>query len=149
MNFKKIILISVFLLAILTLGSVSANENMTEELSSFDDEVTAEIDDINAELNEENEVTNSTFADLNQLITDSKDSVTLKHDYSFNLTRDEGYKSGIVIQKSNLVIDGAGYTIDGKGLASMFNVTGTNVAFKNINFINGFTENEGGVLHIT
>ena len=84
MNFKKIILISVFLLAILTLGSVSANENMTEELSSFDDEVTAEIDDMNTELTEENEAANSTFADLNQLISDSEDSVVLKHDYSFN-----------------------------------------------------------------
>ena len=149
MNFKRIILVSIFLLAILTIGSVSANDNMTEELSSIDDKVTAEIDDLNTELTEENEAVNSTFADLNQLISESEDSVTLKHDYSFNSTRDEGYKSGIVIQKSNLVIDGAGYTIDGKGLASMFNVTGTNVAFKNINFVNGFSENEGGVLHIT
>ena len=149
MNFKRIILVSIFLLAILTIGSVSANENMTEELSSIDDEVTAEIDDLNTELTEENEAGNSTFADLNQLISESEDSVVLKHDYSFNSTRDEGYKSGIVIQKSNLVIDGAGHTINGKGLASMFNVTGTNVAFKNINFVNGFTENEGGVLHIT
>ena len=131
MNFKKIILISVFLLAILTLGSVSANENMTEELSSFDDEVTAEIDDINAELNEENEVTNATFADLNQLITDSKDSVTLKHDYSFNLTRDEGYKSGIVIQKSNLVIDGAGNSLT---LGENTNFTVANdIIIKNVN----------------
>ena len=149
MNFKRIILVSIFLLAILTIGSVSANDNMTEELSSIDDEVTAEIDDLNTELTEGNEAENGTFADLNQLISESEDSVTLKHDYSFNSTRDEGYKSGIVIQKSNLVIDGAGYTIDGKGLASMFNVTGTNVAFKNINFVNGFSENEGGVLHIT
>ena len=148
MNFKRIILVSIFLLAILTIGSVSANENMTEELSSIDDEVTAEIDDLNTELTEENEA-DDTFADLNQLIADSKDSVTLKHDYNFNFTMDEGYKSGIVIQKSNLVIDGAGHTINGKGLASMFNVTGTNVAFKNINFVNGFTENKGGVLHIT
>ena len=148
MNFKKIILVSVFLLAILTIGSVSANDNMTEELSSIDDEVTAEIDNLNTELTEENEA-EGTFADLNQLITDSKDSITLKHDYNFNFTRDEGYKNGIEINKSNMVIDGAGHTIDGKGLARMFNVTGTNVAFKNINFINGFTENEGGVLYIT
>ena len=149
MNFKKIILISVFLLAILTIGSVSANDNMTEELSSIDDEVTAEIDDLNTELTEGNEAENGTFADLNQLISESEDSVVLKHDYSFNSTRDEGYKSGIVIQKSNLVIDGAGHTIDGKGLACMFNVTGTNVAFKNIQFINGYTENKGGALYIT
>ncbi|WP_405264808.1 Ig-like domain repeat protein [Methanobrevibacter sp.] len=148
MNFKRIILVSIFLLAILTIGSVSANDNMTEELSSID-EVTAEIDDLNTELTEENEAENGTFADLNQLISESEDSVVLKHDYSFNSTRDEGYKSGIVIQKSNLVIDGAGHTIDGKGLARMFNVTGTNVAFKNIQFINGYTENKGGALYIT
>lgn len=149
MNFKRIILISVFMLAILTIGSVSANDNMTEEISSTDDEVTAEIDDLNEELNEKNEVANGTFAELNQLISESEDSVVLKHDYSYNSTWDEGYKNGIGIHKSNLVIDGAGHTIDGKGLASMFNVTGANVTLQNINFINGFAENEGGALYIT
>ena len=149
MNVKRIILVSIFLLAILTIGSVSANDNMTEELSSIDDEVTAEIDDMNTGLTEENEADNGTFADLNQLISESEDSVVLKHDYIFNSTRDEGYKNGIVIQKSNLVIDGAGHTIDGKGQARVFNVTGTNVIFKNIKFINGFTDNEGGALYIS
>jgi predicted outer membrane repeat protein len=149
MNFKWIILASIFLLAILTIGFASANENMTEELSSIDDEVTLEMDDLDTELTEENAAENVTFADLNQVISESEDLVVLKHDYSFNLTKDEGYKNGIEIKKSNMIIDGASHTIDGKGLARAFNVTGTNVTFKNIKFINGYSEDLGGSLHIT
>lgn len=91
----------------------------------------------------------STFNNLDYVISCSKNLAILDRDYTFNSTHDSGYVNGIGIHTDNLVIDGAGHTIDGKNLARMFNVTGTNITFKNINFINGFTENKGGALYIT
>ena len=72
-------------------------------------------------------------------------NLTLKKDYAYG-PGDSDYKGGITIERDNIVIDGDGHTIDGAGQARIFNILSNNVTLKNINFINGYSDGNGGAI---
>ena len=78
--------------------------------------------------------TPGTFTDLQTVITG--DTVELERNYTYDSDADRNIpKTGILID-SPIIIDGKGFTIDASHLSKIFNVTSSNVTFKNINFIN-------------
>ena len=90
----------------------------------------------------------STFNNLNYVISRSKNYALLNQNYTFDSAHDMEYVNGIEIHRNNLIIDGNNHIINGTSLARIFNVTGKNITFQNIVFVNGNSEN-GGVLYIT
>ena len=87
------------------------------------------------------------FTELNVEIgkIHSGGNLTLEKDYVYT-HNDSDFKWGIKITEDNIVIDGDGHTIDGAGQARIFNITSSNVTLKNINFINGFSIENGGAI---
>ena len=144
MNFKKIVIVSIFLLAILAIGSAAACENTTDDIITNEKGTAV---DGESDLISSPETT--TFKDLSDLISQSENLTVLEHNYTFNQTADEIYYGGIEIARDDLTIDGAGHSIDGAGLSRMFNIGGKNIVLKNINFKNGFSDTNGGALYIT
>ena len=87
-------------------------------------------------------VPTGSFNDLKNLIDNAEGStVTLQTNYSY-YDSDISLRHGITINR-DLTIDGNGYTIDGSGKARIFHVTSGTVIFKNITFINGYTDENG------
>ena len=84
------------------------------------------------------------FTDLKNIIS-GKTNVKLDYDFVYSPDYDAGYAGGISLNTNNLFIDGQGHTIDGVGLAKMFSVSGNNVTFYNITFINGYSVNGGAI----
>ena len=116
------------------MASVSAaDSNQTDQVISEDCLSTGEINN---------------FTDLNDEISKipEEGKFTLEKDYAYG-SGDSDYKDGIIIAKDNVVIDGDGHTIDGAGQARIFNITSNNVTLKNINFLNGHSENNGGAIY--
>ncbi len=130
---KKIFLICL-ILAILSISAVSATENITDNLKTSD-------------LNETIQVTNAkTFTDLDTDINSNANSqITLKNDYIYNSTTDSKFKNGVAIKK-DVTINGNGHTLDGNNLARIFTTESENIILKNINFINGNANREGGAI---
>ena len=82
------------------------------------------------------------FAQLNATINGGFDKeIYLNYDYKYS-SDDSRFKEGIVINR-DVTVYGNGHTIDGSGEARIFHVTGGNVVFYNINFINGYTYYDG------
>ena len=85
-----------------------------------------------------------TFKALEKLIKNTPDMSVL------NLTKDyiyvSGSNNGILINKS-IIIDGQGHTLDGNDLSRVFYVVSDNVTIRNINFINGQNEGDGGTIY--
>ena len=88
----------------------------------------------------------TTFNNLDYIISCSESLAILDRDFIFNETYDAGYVDGIGIHRDDLVIDGNGHSIDANNRARMFDVSGDNITFKNINFINGHSRN-GGMIY--
>ena len=131
MKFKKIMLLAIFLVSLLAVSAVSANDFNTT------DEVIGEkiaIDDTNQiELasDEANEVLGmEPIPELQNLIDNSKngDVIELKNDYSVN----RGY---IDVNKS-ITIDGNNHKIDANNQPIFLNVLSDSVTLKNIQFVN-------------
>lgn len=87
------------------------------------------------------------FTDLNDEISKIAPggNFTLKTDYAYS-SNDSNYKSGIRITQDNIVIDGNGHTIDGSGQSRIFDIASNNVTLKNINFVNGYSSENGGAI---
>ena len=85
------------------------------------------------------------FEDLSKKISGAKkDSIiTLTRDYCYV----SGSTDGIDISKS-ITIDGQGHTISGNNLSRIFNVYAKNVILKNIVFIEGKHEGDGGAIQL-
>ena len=85
-------------------------------------------------------VRKSSFNDLQDIISNAEEgsTITLKTNYTF-IDTDSALINGIVVN-SDLTIDGNGFTIDGSNKARIFHVINCNVIFKNITFINGYTD---------
>lgn len=121
MKLKNILVFSVFIL-ILMVGAVSANENITEDISQTQDGDLLE-----------NTVSEKSFADIQTAVNNAKanDIIELNGTYSSS-------GSEIKVNK-NLVFDGGkGSTLDGKKLSGIFKTTSEKytITLKNINFIN-------------
>ena len=168
---KHIFLLLVILISMLCISAVSAaddasgeiistdngialDEGINDALSSNDDELI--LDDNNDDglvdsgkaksALAEGETTTGSFTDLYNDIK-YKSEVTLRRDYKFNGTEvdDSDFINGITIS-SAVTIDGDGHTIDGNHLARIF-FANDEVVFKNINFKNGNTTENGGAIY--
>ena len=176
LKYIKIMIFSIVLLAVLSISAVSAFENSTDNAADMDESnlsiVNIKEDSLNEKmlaneshdnvLNYENgdfqssqkensyaiiEAEYTSFTNLDYLISTSGNLTTLNRDFIFNRTYDADYVNGIEIRGNELVIDGDNHIIDGNNLARMFNVSGDNITFKNINFINGYSAGDGGIIY--
>lgn len=161
MKYGKLMPVMLVLLAILTIGAVSASHmddavNMDENALSYDvgadgmdapsygdadslDEVAAENDDdvLSGEGNEALLDSPGTFTDLNSSLS-GQSNVKLNKSYIYTPGIDDGFSgdfSGILLDDT-ITIDGDGHTIDGGNAVRAFVVKEHNVIFKNINFKN-------------
>ena len=64
--------------------------------------------------------------------------ITLENDIVFNYIEDKNLINGFEIAK-DLMIDGDGHIIDGNGSASLFNISGGEILFKNVVFRNCYS----------
>ena len=86
-----------------------------------------------------NVIDDKSFEALQALINGAVDSLVLTKDY---------YGNGQEITITNTIsIDGGGHTIDAKGLSRIFNIQADDVVLKNFNFINGFSDEDGGAIY--
>ena len=92
---------------------------------------------------------NTSFKNLNDIISNSNSSVELNKDFTFNNTTDQIYINGVQISKDNFVINGNNHIIDGQNQARILNITGNNITLKNIIFKNGASDNKAGAVYIT
>ena len=132
MRYKKIMILSILFVTLLTVSAVSAADNTTSDIVGIE-ETTDEVVSIenDEEILEENNV--GTFTDLAEEIANAQDELNLTRNYTYDREIDQGYYSGIKIDKS-IVINGNGFTINGKHEESgLFNITGSNVVLKNNN----------------
>ncbi|MCC7554069.1 MAG: hypothetical protein KO202_06245 [Methanobacteriaceae archaeon] len=107
----------------------------------------------NVEENDENIIqeTNAnedplSFQDLQKSIKEVKDGGSLGLGKGFKVKDYErnAFKEGIVIDKP-ITIYGNGHTIDGDNQVRLFKITGNNVTLKNLNLINGLSDNGGAI----
>ncbi|MBE6499909.1 MAG: hypothetical protein E7Z80_05125 [Methanobrevibacter thaueri] len=143
-NMKKIILLSILFIFIISISSISAaDENNNLTVNSADSNIiTSDIDVEKLDLSNDNNVVNdneATFTDLNNLIVNSSGNVIeLTKDYKYNF---DDSKDGIIISKNNIVINGNGHIIDGDKQSKIFTITGNNVILNNIIFKNAAIDN--------
>ena len=154
MRYKKIMMLAILLVALLTVSAVNAADNTTSDIVSMEDtnDEFLTVEDNHIIEQSENEGTlgakdDGTFTALQKKIDDADEysTITLENDY---YNTDGFNKEGIVISKS-LTIDGKGHTIDAKKLSRIFTVeTYSGLSLKNINFVNGNAgdANDGGAI---
>ena len=145
---KKYLMLSIFLLSLLTLSVVSASDNATEVISLEESNDAISIGETQAIGQSEDDtlmdLDGGTFSDLQRKIDNANASstITLENNYTY----DDGFnKDGILISKE-ITIEGNGFTIDASKTSRIFNVTSTGVVFKNIIFTNGHAEGNGGAI---
>lgn len=135
MNILKIMIF--MLILILSVGSVYAAENSTEDVIST-----------KILQNSQNEIyttSEASFTNLSDEIENTGTSLDLNRDYTFNNVTDKN--TGILINKDNFILNGNGHTIDGKNQARIFNITGNNITINNLIFINGnMSDGDGGAI---
>ena len=149
MKFKKSLLIICLVICLFFMASVSASDatiTATDDNLEIDqptDEVIGVEEDIELDSSATNEVLKADeqiFAHLNTTINGNNDSdIYLESDYKYS-DGDDSFKSGIVIDR-DVNIYGNGHIINGSNGARIFNVTGGNVVFYNITFVNGDASN--------
>ena len=149
---KKILILTLILLALFTIAGVSAGDVNDSVISGEDDshiELTAMENNIdeNQAVGENNiidEEDNGTFTALQQKIDNAEDNSTIifENNYTYD---DEFMADGILINK-NLTIDGKGYTINASRQSGIFNIAANNVVLKNINFINSCSDLGGAII---
>lgn len=141
---KKIIL-SILLVSFMFMSSVSAADNLTEDIVGVETPHDVNVvDSINNQC--QTSIANSkSFSELNSLINDNSNvNIYLTDDYTYNPTSDSNFVSGIVISRS-INIFGQGHTIDGANKARLFNAS-EYVIFNNIKFINGYSDTGSAIL---
>ena len=144
---RKILIVSILFLFIISVSAVSANENLTDISDSSDGEIAAgdEILKISNDLDDEtigDDDDASTFEDLTREIDEIEDGgvINLTRDYRY----DSGSKEGILINKS-ITINGNNHRIDGNGQSRIFNANNGNVTLNDMVLVNGNHENGGAV----
>ena len=165
---KKMIILAIFLVSLLAIGAVSAEDSNTSDIVGADSSININIigDESNSDSDSSNSiltVTNSdenlkasennselladspkTFSQLNDLIQSSTGSViNLEFDYAYSSA--DNLRSGILINKS-ITINGNGHTIDGKNQVGIFWVNASNVVLNDITFINSQSNYGSAVL---
>lgn len=116
---KKLIVLAIFLVTLLAVSPVLAEDNITDDIQAITDETPLESDV-------------GTFEDLSNLVQNTTEGNTLKLDKDYKNIQ---YSSQNIINKS-MTIDGDGYTIDANQMSGLFYIDAENVTLKNINFLN-------------
>lgn len=146
----KLEILLVFLILIISVGMVYANESVSMDAEVNDGNNLA----INQELDVNQDIVSESgeSASFTQLDLDIQNAqngvVTLTKDYKFDATTDNDFKRGVKL--SSLTINGNGHTIDGDNLARIFDIDGS-VTLNNIKFINGHSirDEDGGAILIS
>ena len=129
---KALKIMIVMFILIMSVGTVCAAENITEDIVGDDSqdilestqEYVVAVDD-----------SPQSFSKLNEEITNATGNyLKLNADYKFNSSSDS--EGGIVIRNDNFVLDGEGHTIDANNQARAFVILGTNVTVNNLTIIN-------------
>lgn len=137
---KKIYLIILVLISILSLSAVCASENATDaqDTSLKIDEI-----EINKDISTDKTIENKTFGDIQNLISASEDGDTIELEGTY-----AGNGDSIYNEKSLTIIGiNEGATLDAKNLSTIIHNSG-NITLKNINFINANRPYyEGGAIY--
>ena len=150
MKYKKIMLLTLFIVSLLAVSAVGATDNATSDVISVEEtaydvvnvnENTQIMKSVNNESYHSNMNSEGTFSDLANIINKGSGyyNVTLEKDYKFDSNIDLELKEGITIESYKydlIIIDGKGHTIDGNGKAKIFSIGGSAVILKNIIFTN-------------
>lgn len=99
-------------------------------------------------LNRDGEISDTNFNSLEKLIKKSSGEILLNSDFLIDRKEISKFSNGIKVTKDNLVIDGNGHLINAKSFSRIFQIKAKNVIFKNITFINGYTQKGGGAFYI-
>ena len=135
---KTLIILSLLLIFCITLGTVSATEDIMVNDTATDDSVaTVESSPINEEINTvgDGEIHNSSeiYSEINLAI----DTYYIEYDYQIDQTWD------IFV---DIIIDGQGHTIYGNWKQA-FNIEGTGITIRNFNFVNCSVNDKGGAIY--
>ena len=139
---RKLMILTIFLMAFLAVSAVNAEDNATGDVVSMEEITDYAIGaDDNHVILGENDFGN--FTELSGLIEDTPEGTTLELEKNY---RNDGSVSeeGINITKA-LTIDGKGHTLDADGRSRIFNIAADNVTLRNIVFKNGYYENGGAL----
>ena len=129
----------VFLILILSIGMVSATENVSMDVNVNNGNEYLSNGIIDVEILSDSSNT-GTFTDLYTDIKNSNNNVVnLTRDYKYDSGNDTDYANGIEIK--DLVINGNNHTIDGNNLARIFSQTSGTVILNDIKFVNGYAPN--------
>ena len=151
-------LVAFLLLAILTVSAVSADENATADIAEIDDavEIDNEINDDVLSADDTDVLSadeNDTFSFgtlARQFMWYPESEIYLNHDYQYigpeyyvemgvNRTLVDKYGIGY-----NVTIHGNGHKFEAYNLARIFNIHSSNVVLKDIVFVNGKFDGDGG-----
>ena len=127
---KKLMILAIFLVSLLAVSAVSAADNSTADIASVE-KTTDKVVNVeeNEEILNENALSDGTFTDLANEITEATDELTLNRNYIYN----DGDPNWITIGK-NITVNGNGYTINGNNEVR-FQISYADVILNNINFI--------------
>ena len=159
---KRITTLLIFLLLLICISTVNAEDNNQDNLNLTDNLTNLEINDtpleeFNHSHSQASEILNppikaatitapgGTFTQLQSIIdsASSGDTIEITGDYSYDSSFSDG---GISISK-DLTFNGNGHTMNGNNVARIFYISDGTVTFNNLNFINGYeysSINEGG-----
>lgn len=153
---KKIMLLTIFIVSLLTISVASASENNVNDVMGVESNDTSDVVSVEKTLNEVNdnnldiesnaddilsseensklEAIDGTYPQLQNKIdmAEAGSVVTLTQNYVFG--NDYDYYSGVLINKP-ITIDGNGVTIDASHANGIFRITADNVIIKNLKFI--------------
>ena len=130
---KKILMLTVILVCLISVSTVSASENVTHDIIGAENatDVVLGIDDNSQE--NELDASAGSFTDLANDIAKAGSTLNLNRDYNYNSKTDSKYWISIA---KTMTINGNGHTINGNNQASAFSIEASNVVLNNINFIN-------------
>ena len=148
---NKLMVFAIIIVSLMAVSAVGAANNETSGVASVnttDYSISveeAEIIDVgdNQVILEANEDA-GTFNELSYLIRNAPADSTLKLEKDY---KSSSYPSYISIN-NGITIDGQNHTIDAGGVSGIFYIAASNVALKNINFVNGKGDGYGGAIFI-
>ena len=158
MALKKIMLATLLLLTIITIGAVSASEDIAgdnvtaieptgEQTVQAVDEIKQTDEVIVQTDNDEilSEKDDGTFTALQNKIdaTEEGSIITLENDYKYD---DYFNKTNRITISKSLTIDGQGHTIDANSQSGIFYLTGNSIVLKNITFTNSYLDEYDGAI---
>ncbi len=137
--FKKVLfIISIVLIILLSITSLSAEENSTNAIAT-QQEISTQASD------------SHTFTDLQKEIknADAKSTLYLSGTYKYDKKSDTSLTEGVTINKDIKIVGKNSCTIDGSGLARCLKIKkGCTVTLQNIKVKNGYTTSSGAGIKI-